>query len=347
MKKILIITPTVYEYPERVGGAETYVDSLAFALSKIAKVKVIGFSRKKTGKRSIGQVNYKIYKSLPIKKNPSNPLPVFNFFEILLADIIYIQQYHTWLACISIYLARIFRKKIVLTDHNGGGPTYNRKLKLDRYIDLFLATSLLSFKEINLSPRKVVPIYGGVDLEHFTPGNFIKEGILFVGRAHRIKGIIPFLENVIKAKYNGIITLALGVNYDNEKHFQDIRNYIKENNLKKCVIKKNLPSLDLIQEYQLHNWTILPSIDELPHESLGLTALESLGCDTPVAVSPYCGVVELFNPVPGPFVHILTDQTYFLKHLSDESPRGGRLWSQTHASWDIVARKILNELEKI
>lgn len=348
--KILIITPTIYEFPGRIGGAESYVASLAESLaknSKVEKVGVLGFSLNTPGNWISEKVHYNIFKSYPLKNNPSNPIPFFNILELRKWDVIYLQQFHTWLTFACILLAKIYRKKIILTDHNGGGATYNRRLKIDRLIDLFLSTSKLSFKEIGLHPKKMSAIYGGVDLNNFHPGNLSKDGLLFVGRAHPIKGILPFLQSCVESDYHGRITLALGVNYDNEDYLKKIRNYLQENNLSNCTVKTNLTRAELSKEYQSHQWTILPSIDETPHESLGLVILESLASDTPVALSPYCGVCELFEDSSYPFVHILRNNTFFLKTISNTEPVGARDWAMKNASWESIGNKVLVEISKI
>ena len=345
--RILIVTPTIYEYPERIGGAETYIESLAKSLSKINQIQqvgILGFSETKHGRWNNGKVSDIIKKSIPLRNNPFNPLPIFNYFELLKWDVIYIQQFHTWLTFVCIFIAKIFRKKIVMTDHSGGGATYNRRLKIDTQIDLFLATSYLSYNEINLKPKKMIPVYGGVDLDKFVANNLPRDGILFVGRAHRIKGILPFLQTALECCYTGKITLALGVNYDNEEYYFLIDNFVKNNPSLNCVIKKNLTQNELILNYQSHLWTILPSIDEIPHESLGLTVFESLACDTPVAISLFCGAYEFFAKSSYPFVHILSDKSIFINSISKLEPSGARAWAISNSSWDIIAKKIHSEI---
>lgn len=349
--KILFVSPTFYEYPHRIGGAETYIKNLAQALashSEVSKVEILSFSSQKTGSWLDQKVSYNIYKSSMIKNNPSNPFPLFNFFTFFKYDIIYIHQFHTWLTFIAIFLGKILNKTIVLTDHNGGGATYNRKLNLDKFIDLFLTTSKLSFGEINLKPKRVATIYGGVDLKQFHPLSKNKNGILFVGRAHKIKGILPFLIAVKNTRYNERVTLALGVNFDNEDYFQNILDFLSRENLNNVVVKKNETKEQLIAEYQSHAWCILPSIDETPHESLGLTVLEGLACDTPVAVSPFCGVIEMFSEQHLSFVKIINNNDDFLKSLAQyqSTPGEARLWAEKNASWDTVAKRAVEEIKK-
>lgn len=345
--KILIVTPTLFEYPIRMGGAETYVDALAAALSEKpgVTVSVLGFSPLSKGTTRKQKVTYHIYKSHPLRNNPSNPLPFFNFLTLFRHDVIYLQQFHTWLTFVCLFLGKLAGKKVVLTDHNGGGATYNRRLKIDRFIDIFFTTSHLSAEEIQLSARKTVPIYGGVDSKKFTAAAGERDGLLFVGRAHPIKGIIPFLEKIHESGFKEKVTLALAVNYDNYDYFKVIENFIQSKNLTNCTIKKNITGPEIVREYQTHRWCVLPSIDEKPHESLGLTVYESLACDTPVAFTPWCGISEIFRKDPKPFAVEVKDFASFFQKDFPTAPSGARNWILENGQWSNVAEKILSVLK--
>lgn len=345
--KILIVTPTLFEYPVRMGGAETYVDALAAALSEKpgVTVSVLGFSPLSKGTCQKNNVTYYIYKSRPLKNNPSNPLPLFNFLTLLRYDVIYLQQFHTWLTFVCLLLGKLAGKRIVLTDHNGGGATYNRRLKIDRFIDIFFTTSKLSADEIQLSAKKIVPIYGGVDTNKFTSADCSKEGLLFVGRAHPIKGLLPFLEKIHESGFKEKVTLALAVNYDNLDYFKTLENFIETKKLKNCTIKKNITAAEIVREYQSHRWSVLPSVDEVPHESLGLTVYESLACDTPVAFTPWCGISEIFRINQQSFALEVTDFNEFFKKDFSKAPQGARSWILKNGQWSNVADKVLSVLK--
>ena len=81
--KILIVSPTFYEFPHRIGGAETYIKNLAQALasrSEVSNVEILSFSTKKTGLWNEQKVSYKIYKSFMIK-NLKSTYPMTQFFS--------------------------------------------------------------------------------------------------------------------------------------------------------------------------------------------------------------------------------------------------------------------------
>ncbi len=347
--KILIVSPTFYEYPQRLGGAETFVREIARALAKcpqVHKVGVLSFSRKGPYDTQEEGVSYFVNKAYLMRGNPSNPWPIFNFFELRHWDIIYLQQYHTWLTCVVTILAKMFGKMVILTDHNGGGATFNRRLRIDKKIDIFLAISMLAQKEINLSPKRTSYVYGGVELNKFHPpeGQDDRDGVLFVGRAHPIKGIIPFLKSAIAVQFNGKITLALAVASENKEHFREIKDYLASCGATNVNIILDAPIERIVAEYGKHRWTVLPSINQRPHECLGLTALESLDCDTPVAISPFTGIYEIINNA-GPFVHVLTDHQRFFKEMANKGHvKGARQWALKNASWEKVAQRVLAEI---
>lgn len=357
-RSILVLSPSRFEQPERVGGAERYVDEVAAALSRrddVRHVQVIAFSHNPSRERVSDKLAIQTYSTKWLKGNSSNPL--FNPLCLKHADwdLLYLHQFHTWLTPAAVAWAKAKRAPLVMTDHNGGGPTFNRALRLDRFIDVFLAVSNISVQDCKLSPKRTAIIYGGVDTEKFRPRRQSvpgRDGILFVGRATPIKGLEQLLGAASQASGSGQITLALAATGPSSAYAERLKalwNNIGAESQIKVDFILNPSSETLLELYQRNKWTVLPSIDSAQgRECLGLTLLESMACDTPTAASPFCGVAELAKQFPTDSFRVVNDWKQFIEQaFVQPAPSGARNWALEHATWDAVAGRILKAVAKL
>ena len=353
-RSLLILSPTYFEHPTRVGGGERYVEGLSLALSRrpeISRVRVISFSERPRLIEVSEKLSVHLFATHLVRGNPSNP--VFNpaCLKFQDWDALYLHQFHTWLTPAAVAWCRISQRPLLLTDHNGGGPTWNRRLHLDRRIDLLLPTSHLSETELGLCPKRSTAIYGGVDAEFFRPGSGQREGVLFVGRAHPIKGIEGLLEAATECRVPGRLTLSLAVDRQAEPYFEKLQARLRERDATKgyrVELKINPTQEELLGFYRSHSWTVLPSLDRTPHESLGLTVLEALACGSAAAASPFCGVAEMARLHPSPAFRVVENWAdFFAGDAREPAPAGAREWALAHATWDTVAKRVLDGLDSL
>ncbi|HEX4925759.1 MAG TPA: glycosyltransferase family 4 protein, partial [Bdellovibrionales bacterium] len=355
--RILMVSPTLFEPPKRVGGGERYVEELAAALSRrpeVAKVKVLGFSGGRYDRVISPKLSVHSYDALHHNGNPFNPYFSPRAFSHNDWDVLYLHQFHTWLTPAAIAWAKLLGRKIVLTDHNGGGATLNRKLRLDRQLDALLATSRISAEDLALRPKRTEIIYGGVDTDAFAPpaGETAREGFLFVGRALRIKGLEELLAAAGQARRAARLTLLLWADGSTREYVRKLRALWQELEPKSKMTVRFVTEAgksELLRNYQSHDWTVLPSRDEFPRECLGLTALEGLSCGTAAAVSRFTGASELASAYPSPAFQVVEDWTRFFETAAGGRDlfRAARAWALEHASWDAVARNVVRVFEEL
>lgn len=344
--KLLIVTPTYPGYDGMVGGAENYVQSLTKSFlksDKINKITLFHYSKKSDEINIQGKLHRYCFKTKHFKNNILNPFPVFTNFLYLDWDILYLHQFNTWLTFFFSIWAKILGKKIILTDHNGGGINYNKKLGIDKLIDINFHTSDISKNDNQLRAKKNLKIYGGVDHNFFSPNSLLKRNkdFLFVGRLHPIKGIEELITASKACEKNHTLTLVLST--EKNEYFQTIQELI--NSQEQITIKLNLPKDDVREQYRKHKWILLPSLNLQAKENLGLTILEGMACGARAACSPYCGVSEMKSEYPTDDLIITTDWHEFFNNMTESVQSSTASdWASKHANWNQVSTRILNNI---
>lgn len=166
MKNILHITPAYFSEESVIGGGEKYVAELAKALAvhdKEVHLTVLSFGAREFTQELNG---YTLIVKKPLffhNKNLINPISFFPLWFVHKFDIIHVHQVFNFLFEISLIASKIFRKKIVATDHGGGGRHFFSKFNLIKYVDCFLAVSNYNLNRYKLNFKKASVIWGGFD----------------------------------------------------------------------------------------------------------------------------------------------------------------------------------------
>lgn len=340
-----------FDPESQVGGAERYVSCLARALAlhpSVDHVRLVTFGPEERAFDHGPKLAEHVLRATFPGGNRSNPIPSPRLLRFTDWDVVYTHQFHSWLTTAIIAWAKTRRKPVVLTDHNGGGATYNRCLRLDRGVDLFLATSGISVADAAIAARKTAVIYGGVNEAFFTPGAQEREGVLFVGRAHPIKGIDRLLDAVSNVRKSGHVTLALAVDAGSRGYADALEAQwaaLAPRSSLRVSFRYNLTPEELKHAYRSHRLTVLPSIGGVGRECLGLTPLESLASGTPAAVSRHTGIAELARAFPTPVFQVVDDWcSAITTALAEPVPEGGREWLLAHGTWSGVAARVVHEI---
>jgi glycosyltransferase involved in cell wall biosynthesis len=305
-----IIQTPVRFYPY-TGGVEKYVLDYSKELVKQEiGVKIICAKDPKTEIREYEGIKIDKLKYLfkIANTNISLGLPFKLWKEDF--DIIHTHLPTPWFADWSVIIAKLKRKKSVLTYHNdivgegAGGiiaKIYNNTLLK---ITLKLTDKIIITQEkyLNYSPylkkykNKIVIIPNSVDLSRFKKLPEIKkekDAVFFLSvldKYHKYKGLDYLLE-AIKIVKNNITNVKLIIGGRGE-----LLDYYK-NRVKKLNIEDNvkfhgfIPDEKLTEYYNKCEVFILPSIDS-KQEGFGIVLIEALACGTPVVTTNIVGMAD-------------------------------------------------------
>jgi glycosyltransferase involved in cell wall biosynthesis len=356
--KVAQISPTFFGPDSVLGGAERYALELARGLARKVRTTLFTFSRRiarveVTHDRDLEVRTYPV--RLLVKGDLANPLS-FRFLRDLRAcDVIHCYGYPTVATDLAMLWATLFRRALFVTDVGGGGAcpsSYLSKLGIDtrRAVDGFLLLSAYSAHGYQRHAERVEVIYGGVDASLFRPQGLAREPrVLFVGRLIPAKGV----DDLITAT-DSKTSLRIVGQKGNDRYFSDLSALARGKNIE---FSFHVTDQALVREYGSASVTVVPSVnvDMYGHrttaELLGLVALESMSCETPV-VATRCGslpeVVE--DGVTGFLVDAndppaLRDRVdYLLAHpeKAREMGKAGRERVMRLFTWDRVVERCLH-----
>lgn len=331
--KVLHISPTYFSEKSVLGGGERYPYELAHAMSDRADVAFLSFAEKPSFS-SAGNLKILLLKRRSLYRN--HPLAVSPFSAQLLkwiywADVLHCYQTHNMVTDFTLLAGKLMNKKLFVTDL-GGGHKYSVSsyLSINRFADSFLLISgysqMLWQKANGKGPSFTDVIYGGVNTQKFRPDPERKiRSVLFVGRVLPHKGI----DYLVDAVDSSMSLKIIGPIYD-----QNYFHFLQEKARGKNVAFLGPVTDDrLIQCYQEAAVTVLPSVyedcygsrSEIP-ELLGLAALESMACGTPVIVTRVASLPEIVQDGETGFV-IAPNQSSEIKekiHELLENPQRAR-----------------------
>lgn len=345
--KILHLSPTYFDPASVIGGAERYAYELAKAMSRHEEVHFVSFGAQKSRSTDGNLIFQRLV--LPGLLGLSS--------EILWADVIHCHQVYRWQTDFAILLGRLLGKKIFASDLGGMGSRsiayhvpilkgLNGMLLISGYSKQLWQKSL----KPSALPKTVEVIWGGVDLKKFRPqpGRRGKK-ILFVGRILAHKGIDVLLDAVDPAMEVEIV----GKPYD-EKYLTLLKEKARGKNVRFLF---EVQDEELAQKYAEALVTVSPSVykncfgeQSAAPELLGLAALESMACATPVIVSRVASLPELVREGETGFVVPERDPEALrekLRFLLDHPGTSEVMGQKGHAevlrnfTWDITAERCL------
>jgi alpha-maltose-1-phosphate synthase len=299
--RVLHVSPTYFGDLSFVGGGERYALELARAMSDEGDVTFLSFADQPMSSRE-GSLGIEHLQKKPVLMNHpiyTNPLSGSFFKWVRWADVIHCHQVRTHITDFAIVVGKLLGKRVFVTDL-GGGHKYalSAYLPLLKKTDAFLLISEYSRKlwrksPANSRPRSLEVIYGGVDTSKFAPGDTTRSrSALYVGRLMPHKGI----DYLIEAMHGRLSLDIVGRAYHPE-YFE----LLKSKSLDKSVtFHTAVDDESLVRKYREALVTVLPSVydncygehTEVP-ELLGLVALESLACGTPVILSNVASLPEI------------------------------------------------------
>jgi glycosyltransferase involved in cell wall biosynthesis len=292
-RRVVHVSPLMFGADGVVGGGERYAYELARAMSQLTPTRLVSFGAP-TSRRD-DALRIAVYRQLGyVGRKRLGPISPGLIAEIAAADVVHVHQIETFLADQCVLLARLFGKRVFLTDHAGGDRHFNRRLKTVEH-----ATGLLLVSDFNARgyaqwQEKVTVIHGGADPARFRQlagVNRVRRA-LYAGRIIPYKGVHHLIEGA--RPETGIVVAG-------ETYHDEYREYLDTVSTGRNVrFVGPLMGDDLVRAYNTASVSVAPSVEvdlygkRYPKsEILGLVLLEAMACGTPVVASKIGGMMEL------------------------------------------------------
>jgi glycosyltransferase involved in cell wall biosynthesis len=211
------------------------------------------------------------------------------------ADVVHVHQVFTRFGEAAALAARVFDRRLCITDHGGMTSPVGRRLGLVDLADATVAYSRFGASVLGPSP-KVTVIEGGVDAGFFRPSTApsIRDRLVFAGRIMAHKGI----DALVQASPPGVRVVVVGTVVEHD-YYELLRVIAKKRDV---TFMLDATDEELREQYRRAIAIVLPSrhVDvrrrvHLVPELMGLTALEGMACGAPAVVTRTGGLPEYIH----------------------------------------------------
>jgi glycosyltransferase involved in cell wall biosynthesis len=298
---VLHVSPTYFAEGSFVGGAERYTLELARASAKAAQVVLVSFGERAQSRQD-GALRIELLRRgrwPGIGRLATNPISRRFAQLVRWADVVHCHQVHTLSTDVGILLGHALGKRVYVTDLGGGHRwALSKVLPVLQRADALLliseySRSLWAMTPASSRPATLDVIWGGVDIEKFSPGGACKtDETLFVGRLLPHKGV----NYLVDAMPDDAPLRVVGRAYD-EAFFARLRSRAAG---RPIVFETAATDDDLVARYRRALVTVLPSVYESidgtrsrQPELLGLAVLESMACGTAAIVTRVASLPEI------------------------------------------------------
>lgn len=301
--KVLHLSPTYFDQGSFLGGGERYAYELARAEAHRGGDEVVFLSFAARRARQVdGALRVELLRRRPVARG--RPLATWPLAPGLLAgiywaDVVHCHQVRTFVTDVALLVGGFLGRKVFLTDLGGG-----HRHALSYYAPLVRrASGLLALSEYSAElwrhapprerPPRIEVVYGGVDPDRFVPGGTRRPGaVLFVGRLLPHKGL-DYLIDAIEPPWSLDV---VGEPYD-PQYAATLRARAAGRPIR---FHGGVSDDRLVRFYQSAMVTVVPSVYRasdgratMVPELLGLVALESMACGTPVIATAVGSLPEI------------------------------------------------------
>ncbi len=355
--RILHVSPTYFDENSVLGGGERYAYELARAAAETDEVVLVSFADRPAAWRD-GPLRVELLRrrpwgrGRPLGTNPCTP----RFFAWLRwADVVHCHQVRTFPTDVAILVGRRLKRKVFVTDLGGG-----HRFALSYHLPILArATGLLALSEYSRElwrqaspserPPRIAVVYGGVDVRRFAPAAHARSGAtLFVGRLMPHKGVEYLIEAIEPPHRLDIV----GQPYDATYAAELAR---RAEGRPVTFHQRVVRDEELVAFYQRALATVVPSVyrsgdgrSTAVPELLGLVALESMACGTPVIATAVGALPEIVRDGETGFIVPPNDPAAIRDRLdllrrdparADEMGRQGRAWVLERFTWTATAAR--------
>ncbi len=300
--RVLQLTPTWFGDESVRGGGERYPLELARAMSRYTETRLLSFGHD-PGVRTVDGFPIEVRRTwLNLRGRSNDPLGPAVLGPLLWADVIHCHQARAGLTALVTVLGRAMRKRIVVTDHGGGGVNWVRRLRVGDWIYAQLSQSEFAARSLPYVGRRREIVYAGVDETKYKPGPAKVPGrVVFVGRLMPHKGV----EHAIHGLPDGASLEIYGRPYD--RAYADLLHSRARD--RPVTIHHSASDGEVIAALSSAAAFVMPSVYDdyrgrhlhLP-ELVGLAPLEAMACGTAAVVSNAGGLPEIIAGQAGTVV---------------------------------------------
>lgn len=305
------------------GGAERYAFELARHLAEVTPTTLISFGDK-ASQSLCGRLKVRVLgKPWYVRGQRSNPFALSLLREAIKADVVHCHQQHVLASSLTALTCRLTGRRVFVSELGGGGWDISAYVSTDRWYHGHLHISQYSRKLFgHLDKPRARVIYGGVDIEKFSPDAATPRGdmVVFVGRLLPHKGVNYLVEAVDPEMRLELIGQA----YDG-KFLQELQSLAIGKNV---VFRHDCGDGDLVEAYRKALCVVLPSVYTTVHgqhsllpELLGQTLIEGMACGAPAICTDVASMPEVVED----------GVTGFLVPPNDPAALGEKLrWLRSH-----------------
>jgi glycosyltransferase involved in cell wall biosynthesis len=330
--RILHIVPAFFGSQGVLGGAERYALELARHMADLAPTRLLTFGDKSRTER-LGNLEVRIVgKPWYVRSQKNNPFSTAIFRECSTADVIHCHQQHIVASSAAAAFARLFGKKVFVTDLGGGGWDISACISTDRWYHGHLHISEYSRAVWGQSGKRWSHvILGGVDTGKFSPDPLVQRQnfLLYVGRLLPHKGI----NYLVEATPPDLPLKLIGQPMD-DRFLRDLKQLAAG---KQVSFHHNCTDADIVQAYRSALCIVLPSVYRTAYgnhsnvpELLGQTLLEGMACGAPAICTDVASMPEIVEDARSGFIVPPNDPTSlreklnWLRYHPDEAAAMGR-----------------------
>jgi glycosyltransferase involved in cell wall biosynthesis len=361
--RVVHLAPTAFGREGIYGGGERYPLELARAVAAHVECTLVTFGRTPAVTDEAGGLHVRTVPALGyLRGHPAHPIAPRLAGELAGFDLVHTHQVWAFPSRVATVAARLRRQPVAVTDH---GLLGTRPLPVThRLVDRFLTVSRHSAEVLGVPPAKTTVIYGGVDVDRFSPGSGSRRnrgGVLFVGRLTPHKGV----DRLLKAVPPGARLTLVGTSGHDpdppESEYPGLLRKLAEGLDVRCASAVN--DEQLVELYRGAAALVLPSVEVTCYgkpvgisELLGLSVLEAMACGTPVVASRLGGLREVVHDGETGFLVTPGDENQLRDRLARllEDPALARRMGENarqlaveQFTWDACARRCLEAYEEM
>jgi glycosyltransferase involved in cell wall biosynthesis len=293
---VVHVTPALFGQEGVFGGAERYSLELARHMASMTPTRLVTFGDRPRRYTTPEGLSIQVLgPAWYVRGQRFNPVHPGLIRAVASADVIHCHQPHTLAAELAALLARVSGRRVFASNLGGGGWSFSTHLNTDRLFHGHLHISRYSQEILGHRGRSHTDvIYGGVDIERFSPDHSVPKEplVVYVGRLLPHKGV----NDLVEALPDGMTLELIGRPY-NDRFHTDLKRLAGS---RPVTFRPDCDDTEIVRAYQRAACVVLPSVyrdcygkeSKVP-ELLGQTLIEGMACGTPAICTQVASMPEV------------------------------------------------------